>query len=81
MNTPTRAYRLILKLEADNRDHMATALFDLAARVSRDELTTGVSGGKSSSAIYELLSDPSQTHERYFSEVHEYLAALKEPKP
>jgi hypothetical protein len=74
---PVRALRLTLKLEADDRRELACALRNMADQVEREELTAGVSGGPHSGAIYELLTDPTQTHERYFREVQEYLLAVK----
>ena len=70
---PMRALRLTLKLEADDRREMAWALRNMADQIEREQLTVGVSGGPHSGAIYELLADPTQTHERYFREVQEYL--------
>lgn len=78
MTSPMRAFRLTLKLEADSRHEMASALRNMADQVERDELTIGVSGSPSSGAIYELLNDPAQTHERYFQQVRQY---LQEPTP
>ena len=75
---PMRALRLTLKLEADDRCELACALRNMADQVEREQLTVGVSGGQHSGAIYELLSDPTQTHERYFREVQEYLKEKKE---
>jgi hypothetical protein len=76
--SPTRAFRLTLSLEADTRYDLVSALFDLATRAEREELTTGVSGGCGSGYIYELLHDPAQTHERYFAELKEALAKKRE---
>lgn len=73
MSLPTRAFRLTLKLEADNRAEMADALRSFAYEMERECLTTGVSGSPHSGAIYELLIDPTQTHARYFQEVQKYL--------
>lgn len=70
---PMRAFRLTLKLEADDRTELAWALRNMADQIEREQLTVGVSGGPHSGAIYELLADPTQTHERYFREVQEYL--------
>ena len=70
---PMRALRLTLKMEADDRRELAWALRNMADQVEREELTIGVRGGPHSGAIYELLADPTQTHERYFREVQEYL--------
>jgi len=77
MSAPMRAFRLTLKLEADDRREMAHALRSLADDVEREQLSVGVSGSPSSGAIYELLNDPTQTHNRYFQEVREYLREAK----
>lgn len=74
---PMRALRLTLKLEADDRRELAYALRNMADQVEREELTVGVSGSPHSGAIYELLADPTQTHERYFRDVQEYLRAAR----
>ena len=74
---PMRALRLTLKMEADNRAELAWALISMADQIEREELTVGVSGGPYSGAIYELLADPTQTHERYFQQVQEYLREKK----
>jgi len=78
MSAPRRAFTLTLVLGADSLDEMAHALRQMASQVEREGLTIGVSGGPSSGAIYELLHNPEQTHERYFREVQEY---LREKKP
>ena len=70
---PSRAFRLTLKLESDNRTELAWALRNMADQVDREQLTIGVSGGAYSGAIYELLEDPKQTHQNYFRQVQEYL--------
>lgn len=78
MKIPSRAFRLTLKLEADDRHELASALINMAHQIERDQLTVGVSGGAYSGAIYELLTDPAQTHQRYFEQVQEYLRDKKE---
>ena len=72
---PHRACRLTLKMEADTPSELADALRQMARQVERDELTTGVSGGPSSGSIYEFTLDPAQTHDAYFAQVREWLAA------
>lgn len=74
MRAPARAFRLTLRLDADDRKELANALFNFADAVARGEVTTGVSGGPSSGSIYELLHDPSMTHDAYHAQVREYLA-------
>lgn len=78
MKIPSRAFRLTLKLEADNKHELANALINMAHQIERDQLTIGVSGGYSSGAIYELLTNPEQTHQRYFEQLQEYLRDKKE---
>jgi hypothetical protein len=75
---PRRAFHLTLILGADSREELARALEQMAFQVEAAKLTVGVSGGPSTGAIYELLTNPEQTHERYFQEVAEYLRNKKE---
>ena len=80
MKSPVRAFRLTLKLDADSREELVSALINLASHTDRGEITTGVRGGPSSGSIYELLSDPDKTHEMYFQEVRDYLDAINTQK-
>lgn len=73
MEAPRRAVCLTLKLEADTRADLASALFSMASRIERGEMTRGVSGGPDSGAIYELAESDSPTHDEYFAQVREYL--------
>lgn len=70
---PVRAFRLTLRLDADDLHELACALYAIAHHAERGELTTGVSGGYGSGYIYELLSDPAMTHDAYFQELDVYL--------
>lgn len=70
---PVRAYRLTLALEADTDGDMATALRNLASRIEREQVSTGVWGSPSDGAIYELLINPSMTHDAYHAELRRYL--------
>lgn len=74
---PRRAFCLTLELQADTREDMVNALINMAGEIDREELTTGVSGGYSSGAIYELLVNPEQTHAAWFQHL---LASLDEAK-
>jgi hypothetical protein len=76
---PVRAYRLVSAIEADSAHELAAALVSLADQIERDEITRGAWGGPSSGGIYELLSDPSMTHDRYFESLKQYLSAIKQP--
>lgn len=74
---PARAFRLTLKMDADTRPALVSALIDLATQIDREEITTGISGGWDSGSIYELLIDESQTHENYFLLLNQYLEKKK----
>lgn len=70
---PHRAVRLTIAIEADTPHDMATALVNLARRIERNEVTTGVWGSPSDGAIYELLTDPEMTHDAYHRALRNYL--------
>lgn len=70
---PVRAYRLTIALEADTRTDMAWALRNLAHRIEAEEVTVGVWGSPSDGAIYELLADPSVTHDSYHAALRAHL--------
>ena len=70
---PVRACRLTMALEADTRTDMARALRNLARRIEAEEVTVGVWGSPSDGAIYELLTDPSVTHDSYHAALRTYL--------
>lgn len=70
---PFRAFRLVAKFEADTREDLARTVYQFADAIEREEVTVGCIGGSTDSVIYELLSDPSITHEKYFAELQDYL--------
>lgn len=70
---PKRACVLTLKMEADTRADMASALFNIADLIERGELTVGASGGVNSGAIYEYIESDKPTHEEYFIALQKYL--------
>lgn len=74
---PHRACRLTLVLEADTLHELASALLNFAYRVEADQMTTGVHGGPSSGAIYELHCDAHPSHDEYFKQVRDYLESKK----
>jgi len=67
-----------MALEADTRTDMAWALRNLADRVEREQVTTGVWGAPSDGAIYELLDDPAVTHDSYHAALRGHLAERAE---
>lgn len=77
LSKPMRAVRLTLKLDADDMRELCYALRTLADHAERNELTTGVMGGSDSGYIYELLVDPTITHDSYHAALREYLDGLK----
>ena len=70
---PKRACRFELDLQADTRDELASALFNLATRIERGELSTGVSGGYSSGCVYSLTESDRPTHAEYVEQLNAYL--------
>jgi hypothetical protein len=77
LSKPMRAVRLTLKLDADDMRELSYALHTIADHAERGELTIGVSGGRFSGYIYELLLDPTITHDSYHAALREYLDGLK----
>lgn len=73
IKAPHRAFRLSIKLEADTRSDMASALINLAHRIEREQVTNGCWGSPSDGAIYELLSDPEITHDVFHASLVAYL--------
>ena len=71
---PARAFRLTLKLDADTKRDLVDALVDLAGRIERDQVTVGTWGSPSDGCAYELRTDPTMTHKRYFEELRQYLS-------
>lgn len=75
---PMRAFRITLALGADSRAELADALRAMADRVELEELTgVGVEGGPRRGGVFEVLTNPEQTHDGYFREVIEYLKTSK----
>ena len=77
---PVRAFRLTLRIDADTRNDLVSALINFATQIDREEITTGVSGGVNSGWIYELLVDLNQTHETYFQQLNDYLESKNNTK-
>lgn len=77
---PQRACRLILEMQADTAEELASALHNFAHLIDRGEVSTGVSGGPHSGAIYELHLGTEPSHNEYFNRVAVYLRRLQEEK-
>lgn len=78
LKPPVRAVRLTLLLDADDMHELSYALRTIADHAERGELTIGVSGGPCSGYIYELLQDPTMTHDAYHAALRAYLDQRKE---
>ena len=74
---PERAFVLRIIIDADTRQQLADVLYDFVGRIRRDDVTRGVMGGSVNGAIYELLIDETQTHDKYFVQLDTYLAERK----
>ena len=75
--TPCRAHSIVLKAGADTAEHLAWELRRLADDIEHDRLTVGCSGSPSAGSLYSYRVAPEQTHDAYFSQVDEILAAKK----
>jgi len=73
-----RAFCLTVVMDADTKKYLVSALYNFAIQIDREEITTGVSGGVCSGAIYELLYNSSQTHETYFERIRTRLKSIGE---
>jgi hypothetical protein len=79
LDAPKRACRFVLDLEADTRQDLAGALFNISSRIERGEMTHGVSGGYSSGYIYELTENDTPTHDEWAERLRTYLDEKKAP--
>jgi hypothetical protein len=75
---PKRACRFVLDLQADTRQDLADALYNMASSIERGEMTKGVSGGYSSGFTYELVENERPTHDEYVQQLNGYLQAQKD---
>lgn len=73
LKLPVRAVRLTLRLDADDIQELARSLCRIADSAERGELTVGCCGGPDSGYIYELLQDPTMTHDAYHAALRAYL--------
>jgi hypothetical protein len=72
-DAPKRAVRLTLELQADTRSAMVSALYSIADRVDRGELSRGCTGGPDSGWVYDYVETESPTHDEYFAQVRAWL--------
>ena len=74
MVQPQRAVTLALKMGADNRQELASALRNFAFDVERGEARNGVSGGVASGYSWQITEHDGPTNEEYHAQVREFLA-------
>jgi len=70
---PKRRVEMSLKVNADSIDELVSYLRNFAFEVSTGT-RTGVSGGHSTGAVYQIVEDESITHESWAVELEKYLA-------
>lgn len=70
---PERAHVLTMTVSADTVEDLARELNTLADWLLMGKVTTGVSGGPHSGAIYSYVVNPGQTHDAYFEQVNRWL--------
>lgn len=74
-NGPQRAHTIILKAGGDTSRDLAHELRHLASLIERGQLSIGGGGGPSNGSMYSYRVAPEQTHDAYFRQVEEWLAA------
>ena len=77
-NAPKRAVQFSLELQADDLGALACALFNLAMRADRRELSPhSVSGGYDSGYEHWLAVSDWPTHDEYVKQLNDWLEARK----
>jgi len=75
---PRRRIVFIAKIEADSWDRLGSELAHLSCEIDRGNLRgTSISGGYSSGHIIVASEDGSMDHDKWFSELNEYLEREK----
>lgn len=75
---PKRKVEIVLKIGADSRRDLASALHNLSIAVDRNEVNvgTGASGGPCSGWVYDYREDGLE-HQEYFRQLDAYLEAKR----
>lgn len=76
---PKRRIEMNLKVSADSIDELVSYLRNFAFEVSTGT-RTGVSGGYSTGAVYQIVEDESITHESWAANLEKYLAESSDEK-
>ena len=74
---PKRRVEMSLKVNADSIDELVSYLRNFAFEVSTGT-RTGVSGGYSTGAVYQIVEDESITHESWEKALNEHIESLQE---
>lgn len=77
-DAPKRKVEIVIKIGADSRRDLASALFNLATAVDREEVNVGhgASGGPCSGWMYDYREDGLE-HAEYFRQLDIYLESRK----
>jgi hypothetical protein len=80
-DAPKRAVTLELEMQADEPRELATALYNFATQIDRNEVSrSGVSGSYHAGYTYTYAVNDAPSHEEYFAAVDVWLAARKAAK-
>jgi hypothetical protein len=77
-DTPHRAVRLDLSLEADTRAALITALENIGRLIAAGEMTSGCSAGYDSGYTYTHIERGRPTHDEYAAQLKDWLAIQQE---
>lgn len=79
---PERKVVFLLKVGADDRRSLASALFNIADQIDREEIGgKGVSGGYDSGYTWEYREGDGPSHDEYFAQLEAHLNERRERSP
>ena len=78
---PKRAVTLDISIQADTREEMVRALWGVADRIQRQEMTRGCSGGWGSGFTYNYEENDRPTHDEYEKQLKDWLAEARANPP
>lgn len=80
-DSPKRAVTLELEMQADEPRELATALYNFATQIDRNEVSrSGVSGGYHAGYTYTYTANEAPSHDEYFAAVDVWLESRKAAK-
>ena len=73
---PKRAFELELRVGGDSWDIVLNELQELVRHIRKNgQECSSVSGGYGSNHLVTITHDPSMTHDKYFEQLDQYIAA------